>query len=102
MISRINKLAQYRARIFSFFNKRKDAVMNLLDAISSHAHQARSVVQLSEAPCFERQYSSITKAISKGLPTVDWKSIEKETYRTLFDSEEKEPPCFIQGLFLKN
>lgn len=95
MISRINKLAQYRARIFSFFNKRKDAVMNLLDAISSHAHQARSVVQLSEAPCFERQYSSITKAISKGLPTVDWKSIEKETYRTLFDSEEKEPPCFI-------
>ena len=68
MLTQRDALIQFRKKIYSFFSKRADSVMNLLDAISSSGHQARSIVELSEAKCFERQYSSITDAVADGLP----------------------------------
>ena len=55
MLTQIERLKNYREAIYSLFHKRKDAIMNLLDAISSFGHRSRSVVELSEAACFERQ-----------------------------------------------
>ena len=48
--------------------------MNLLDAISSHAHRCDSVVKLSEAKYFKRSYCSITDAIKAAskIEADDW------------------------------
>ena len=89
MHTEIEKLKTFRAAIYSHFSKRKDAIMNLCDAISSYGHKSRSVVGLSEAPCFERKYSSITDAIADGLPSTDWDEIEKVQFQTFFDPSER-------------
>ena len=91
----IEQLKRFRQKIYASFNKRKDAAMNLLDAISSFGHRSRSIVQLSEARCFERKYSSVTDAISDGLPTADWNSISKHTYQLLFEKKSQQIPCFL-------
>jgi len=40
------QLKQFREQVYQNFNKRADAIMDLLDALSSNS-QARSVVELS-------------------------------------------------------
>lgn len=77
MISEIQNFVFFRQQLYSHFTKRSDAIMNLLDALSSYGHQCKSIVELSLAPCFERQYSSITDALADGLPTANWLAIEK-------------------------
>ena len=95
MLTQIERLKNYREAIYSLFHKRKDAIMNLLDAISSFGHRSRSVVELSEAACFERQYSSITDAIADGLPHADWEAIELKQLQILFDQQAGNAPCFL-------
>ncbi|NRB21752.1 transposase [Candidatus Dependentiae bacterium] len=95
MLTRIETLKNFRAAIYLFFQKRQDSVMNLLDAISSFGHRSRSVVQLSEAECFERKYSSITDAIADGLPHADWKLLATEQFKAVFNKEAGKPPCFL-------
>ena len=75
-------LKTFRNKLFELFPKRRDATMNLLDALSANGHQCRSVVLLSETPQFERQYSSITDAIADGLSHAEWNLIEKMVYQT--------------------
>lgn len=95
MLAHIDKITIFRQHFYSFLGKRKDAIMNLLDSLSSFGHKARSVVQLSESSRFERGYSSVTDAIADGLPTADWPSIEKLTFATTFDAAAGRPPCFL-------
>lgn len=64
----LEKLNVFRQNLYHLFPKRCDAILNLIDAVSSFGHRCKSVVELSEAPVFERQYSSITDAIVEGLP----------------------------------
>lgn len=80
MLPQLNQLRSFRQQLFQCFRKRADTIVNLLDAISSHAHRCHSVVQLSEATAFERQYSSITDAIADGLPHADWKQARQTVY----------------------
>lgn len=75
------KLITFRNNLYQCFPKRGDAIMNLLDALTSHGRVCSSVVQLSTAPCFKRQYSSITDAIAQGLPEADWSAIQSLLYR---------------------
>ncbi len=72
MIPDLHVLQNFRNTLYGCFSKRGDALFNLLDALSSFAHHCDSVVQLSKAPCFERQYTSITDAIADGLPYAQW------------------------------
>ena len=58
------KLQQFRQELYELFSKRPDAIFNLLDARSGDDHQYKSVVELSQSPRFEREYSSITDAIA--------------------------------------
>jgi hypothetical protein len=55
-------LEQFRNDVYSWFSQRADALMDLLDALSSNT-TARSVVELSEHPLFRRQYSSVHDGI---------------------------------------
>lgn len=59
----LESIKLFRSKLYSMFPSRRDAIMNLLDAISSHAHRCDSVVKLSQAKHFKRSYCSITDAI---------------------------------------
>ena len=79
-MSNLDQLKAFRKNIYSNFPARRDANMNILDALSSYGHRCKSVVELSEANCFERQYSSITDGIADGLPNTNWSSMTKEIF----------------------
>lgn len=72
----IEKLQSFRNNLYSLFPKRSDALLNLLDALCRDGHQYKSVVELSQSVSFERGYSSITDAITRGLTHADFKKIE--------------------------
>lgn len=75
MLIPLSFFQQFRKELYMSFTKRKDAIMNLLDALTSDGGKYDSVVQLSNSSFFEREYSSITDAISDGLLEVKWNKI---------------------------
>jgi len=85
----IKKLESTRKKIYGTFPARRDANMNLLDAISAYGHKANSVVELSESPHFEREYSSITDAIADGLPTTPWNKIQQIVYNAIHTRKQR-------------
>jgi hypothetical protein len=70
------KLQNFRQSLYSLFKKRADSVFNLLDALCRNGHEYKSVVELSQSNSFDRQYSSITDAITSGLKEADFKEIQ--------------------------
>lgn len=60
----MTKLREFRAAIYESLEYRADAIMDLLDALSSN-ERAKSVVELSLNPLYRRNYSSIEKSISE-------------------------------------
>lgn len=58
-----NPLPQFREQVYQHFDKRPDTLMELVDALSSN-QSARSVVELSLAPCSRREYSALYKSIA--------------------------------------
>jgi len=60
----ITKLSQFREAIYQTFEYRADAIMDLLDALSSNT-SANSVVALSLNTLFRRNYSSVEKSIGQ-------------------------------------
>ena len=56
------QLKQYRSGLYSILGQRKDASMDLIDALACNK-QASSVTELSEEPEFVRQYASVRDAI---------------------------------------
>ncbi len=81
--------------IYQNFSDRKDAIMNLLDALTSYGNRCNSVVQLSKAVCFARQYSSITDAIANGLKNVDWNDVMKLIYDAVATDDQSGINRFI-------
>jgi hypothetical protein len=69
-----SQLSQFRQQVYQNFNKRADALMNVVDALSSNT-RARSVVELSLEACFEREYTSVFKAIADFDPQAMTKSL---------------------------
>ncbi|HLA08718.1 MAG TPA: hypothetical protein VJ022_14840, partial [Anaerolineales bacterium] len=61
------QLMQFREQVYQNFNKRADALMDLLDALSSQG-RARSVVELCLEACFRREHTSVFKAIASYSP----------------------------------
>ena len=59
----ISQLKQFRQELYEAFDHRADALMELLDALSS-TPQARSVAELSLSPFFRRGYGSTYDAIA--------------------------------------
>jgi len=85
----LEKLNVFRQNIYHLFPKRRDAILNLIDAISSYGHKSNSVVELSEAPLFKRKYSSITDAISEGLPHSEKGKIKQLIFESCKPTPEK-------------
>lgn len=85
----IEKLERSREKIYETFPVRRDATMNLLDAISAYGHKANSVVALSESIHFERQYPSITDAIANGLPHTPWNKTQQIIYNAIHTRKQR-------------
>jgi len=60
----VQNLKFFREKIYHFFTHRRDAALDLLDALSSNV-SARSVVDLSLSPLHRRNYCSITRVVSE-------------------------------------
>ena len=88
-------LQQFRKDLYPLSPKRKDAIMNLLDALTSDGNKYNSVVKLSDSAFFERQYSSITDAIADGLTDVNWDEIRKLIFQHTHINNEEAPYKFI-------
>lgn len=58
------RIKQFREKIYNFFPCRRDATMELIDALASNIH-AKSVVELSLNPIYRRNYCSITRSIGE-------------------------------------
>ena len=71
------QLIDFRNSLYSLFPNRRDSIFELMDANSASNGNAKSVVQLSKSPFFNREYPSITDAISNGLNDAKWTDIEK-------------------------
>jgi hypothetical protein len=68
------QLKQFRRQVYQNLNQRADAIMDLLDALSSNT-QARSVVELSLEACFRRKHTSVFKTITAYQPAWMSKSL---------------------------
>lgn len=60
----VNRVKQFREKIYQFFPSRRDAAMELVDSLASNT-QAKSVVELSLNPLHRRNYCSITRSIDE-------------------------------------
>jgi len=89
------KLSQFRNELYLLFPKRRDAIMNLLDALSCDGDRCKSVVQLSNSKQFKRQYSSITDAVADGLSEVDWSEVCRLVHKFTASDLTKTPHRFI-------
>jgi hypothetical protein len=85
----------FRRGLYNLFLKRSDAIMNLLDALTSNGHRCKSIIQLSNVDCFNRKYSSITDAIADGLPHADFNKIMKLIYDSVSRKSEAKRHLFI-------
>ena len=64
----VAQLLRFRHQLYNSFTHRPDAIMNVLDAVSSNT-SAASVAELSLNPCFRYQYPSIYDGIDNFLIT---------------------------------
>lgn len=63
LTSQAARFTEFRQSLYNTFNNYADVLMNTIDALSSNT-TARSVVELSLNPAFERGYSSLFKGIA--------------------------------------
>jgi hypothetical protein len=72
-----SKLTNLRQDLYLGFTHRRDAVFNIIDALSADGCKLKSVISLSSSKFFPRQYSSITDGIDNGLCHTPWDNIQK-------------------------
>lgn len=77
MNNHISQLKQFRQELYETFNLRRDAIIELMDALSSSPN-AHSVVELSLSPYFRREYSSVSDAIAHFFQTSEPEKREEE------------------------
>jgi len=73
------KLKLFRERVYQFFNHRRDASIELIDALSSNT-AAKSVVELSLNPLHRRNYCSITRALGEFYPGLNLQGRQKQNH----------------------
>ncbi len=68
------QLLQFRDELRTSLKQRPDAIIALVDALSSNA-TAKSVVELSLNPCFGHQFTSVYDAIDNFFPSKETDSV---------------------------
>lgn len=83
-----NQLQQFRDEVYQNFNnyKRTDTLMDLVDALSSNT-TAKSVVELTLNPQFQRTYSALNKAI--GVNSLSDKQLARLAARTIASPQSR-------------
>jgi hypothetical protein len=89
------QLKQFREQVYQNLNKRADAIMDLLDALSGNS-QARSVVELSLEACFRREHTSVFKAITAYRP--EWMSKSLTQLGAVSLPEPRQRPFWLLGV----
>ena len=69
-LKNLNTLNEFRHGVYGCFGKAKDALFNLIDALSSEV-AARSFPELSCSPFFERTWASLYEALEDGQIDAD-------------------------------
>ncbi len=62
----VTQLLGFRQELRAHFTSRKDAIMNLIDALASNT-AAKSIAELSLNPIFDYQYASVYDAINTSI-----------------------------------
>ena len=98
-------LKNHRAQLYSRLGKKRDAAMDLIDALLCQQN-ARSITELSEQPQFKRKYASVTDAIhaaaeqqdslkellqTRGLSSTPKLLIKGERYKVLIVDATPDP-----------
>ena len=65
----VEKWMAFRDSLSSLFTKRTQAIMNIIDSLSSNYQGAFTAVQLSENSLFNYNYNSLYKGINQSFPT---------------------------------
>ncbi len=68
-IEEIEQWMAFRDCLSSLFVKRTQAIMNIIDSLSSNYQGALTAVQLSENSLFSYNYNSLYKGINHSFPT---------------------------------
>lgn len=92
MVQHGSRILTFRDKLYSILKKRKDAIINLLDALTCHGSNCNSVTELSNSTWFKRKYSSITDATTHGLLKVDWDHVQRLVYCSI---EKKLPKIYF-------
>ena len=71
------ELLQFRDELRTNLKQRPDAIIALVDALSSNT-TAKSVVELSLNPCFGHQFTSVYDAINNFLPSKKTNSVAEQ------------------------
>ena len=74
MLDLFSELNLFRNNLFENTPKKSACVLNLLDSLCADGRRVKSVVELSTSKYFQRNYCSVTRAITEGLESIDWKS----------------------------
>lgn len=75
----LDQLIQFRQQLYDSFPSRADAIMNLIDALSSNIN-AQSVAELSLNPIFPYTYNSIYDGIQNFFQPADVSTASEERY----------------------
>jgi hypothetical protein len=76
---------ELRQALYQILPTRRDAIFNMLDALSADGHHCKSVTSLSESCYFPRQYSSLTDAIVALSNHSLWEDIKKTIWPVIKD-----------------
>ncbi len=87
----LNTLNDFRHGMYKCFGNGKDALFNLVDALSSEAG-ARSFPELSLSPFFERSWASVYEALEDG-------QIDAEQLRKVFVDFARHCPKQVRSCF---
>ncbi|MFB3041555.1 MAG: transposase [Candidatus Poribacteria bacterium] len=75
----VTQLLGFRQELRAHFTSRKDAIMNLIDALASNT-AAKSIAELSLNPIFDYQYASVYDAIDQFFTASDQKTTREERH----------------------
>lgn len=84
----LNTLKEFRHAVYGTFEQAKDAQFNLVDALLTE-DRAKSLVELSLSPHFERKWSSIYEALEDGK--IDQNQLQEVFARYLPQASSGEP-----------
>ncbi len=87
-----NTLDHLRQQIYSCFERSRDALFNVSDALVSES-QARSLPELSLSVFFERQWSSVYEALQDGRINVE--RLRKVFVEALIESKPTDEPIWL-------